>query len=68
MATILREHDARHFAVAGWFARAIEDLRRARLERRTYAELSELSDRELDDLGLNRATLREAARRAVDLR
>ncbi|MEM7723266.1 MAG: DUF1127 domain-containing protein [Pseudomonadota bacterium] len=32
-----------------------------RVYRRTLAELQDLSDRELDDLGLNRATLRSAA-------
>jgi uncharacterized protein YjiS (DUF1127 family) len=67
MATIARAHGAQHFAVAGWFTRTLDDLRRARLERQTYAELSALSDRELDDLGLTRATLREAARRAVEV-
>ena len=65
MATVARGHAPQHFVVAHWFARTLEDLRRARLERQTYAELSELSDRELDDLGLTRATLREAARRAA---
>ncbi|MEE4117924.1 MAG: DUF1127 domain-containing protein [Paracoccaceae bacterium] len=66
MATIARGHTPQHFAVAGWFARTLDELRRARLERQTYAELSALSDRELDDLGLTRATLREAARSAVE--
>jgi len=65
MATIARGHAPQHFAVASWFTRLADDLRRARLERQTYAELSELSDRELDDLGLTRANLRDAARRAV---
>lgn len=66
MATIARGHAPQHFGIAGWLARTLDDLHRARLERQTYAELSELSDRELDDLGLTRATLREAARRAVE--
>lgn len=65
MATLVRTPAHSHVAPAEWLARLRADLRRARLERQTYAELSELSDRELDDLGLTRATLREAARRAV---
>jgi uncharacterized protein YjiS (DUF1127 family) len=65
MATVIRGHAPQSLAVVGWFSRMLEDLRRARLERQTFAELSELTDRELDDLGLTRANLREAARRAA---
>ncbi len=66
MATITRGHAPRHFGVASWFTRLADELRRARLERQTYAQLSDLTDRELDDLGLNRASLRDVARRAAD--
>ncbi len=36
-----------------------------RLEARTYKALAALSDRELDDLGLNRSVLRSVAREAA---
>ncbi len=44
---------------------AVAHYRRYRLERRTYRELDALSDRELEDLGLNRAMLRSIAREAA---
>ena len=65
MATLVRTPAHSHVAPAEWLARLRAHLRRAPLERQTYPELSELSDRELDDLRLTRAPLREAARRAV---
>ena len=49
----------------GWFAGLQSDFRRWRMERQTLNALSNLSDRELDDLGIRRWQLREVARRAV---
>lgn len=49
----------------GWFAGAVAEFRRWRMERQTFDALSELSDRELDDLGIKRWQLRQVARRAV---
>jgi len=43
----------------------VKNLRQRRLYRQTIAELGALSDRELNDLGLNRATISAAARNAV---
>jgi uncharacterized protein YjiS (DUF1127 family) len=48
------------------FARAVADSwTRARAYRATYAELSALSDRELDDLGVSRWELAEVAYKSV---
>jgi uncharacterized protein YjiS (DUF1127 family) len=49
----------------GWLAALLSDFRRWRMERQTMDALSNLSDRELDDLGIRRSQLREVARRAV---
>ncbi|MHA6263885.1 DUF1127 domain-containing protein [Arenibacterium sp. CAU 1754] len=46
-------------AIKTWFTRR-------NLIRRTFNELSELSDRELDDLGLSRANLKHVAVVAAD--
>lgn len=65
MATAARQHSHSTFTFGTWLTKAFEDIRRARMERATFAALSNLSDRELDDLGLTRDSLAEAARRAV---
>ncbi|SEA00635.1 DUF1127 domain-containing protein [Rubrimonas cliftonensis] len=63
---------ARSDRATGFFDRAVATLRdigraytQALALRRTYQELSQLSDRELDDLGLDRASIGAAARKAV---
>jgi uncharacterized protein YjiS (DUF1127 family) len=40
-------------------------VQRYRVMRRTYAELSSLSNRELDDLGISRADIPDIARRSA---
>lgn len=50
---------ARLEAIKTWFTRR-------NLIRRSFNELSELSDRELDDLGLSRANLKHVAIMAAD--
>lgn len=48
------------------FVRALADsAQKAAAFRRTYAELSQLSDRELDDLGVSRWEIAEVARTSV---
>ena len=42
-----------------------KNLRQRRMFNQTYRELSELSDRDLNDLGLNRSMIRATARGAV---
>ena len=67
MATITHGHgSAPASTIGGWIADRLFDIRRWRLERQTFNALSELSDRELDDLGIRRWQLREVARRAVE--
>ena len=51
---------------SGWLAGIVATVRRWRIERRTYNELAALSDRELDDLGIDRAGLADVARRAAE--
>lgn len=66
MATITQGHvPTRVSASRGWFAGMLSEVRRWRMERRTFDALAELSDRELDDLGIKRWQLRDVARRAV---
>jgi uncharacterized protein YjiS (DUF1127 family) len=66
MATITHGHaPASSSTPGGWFSGLLSDFRRWRLERQTFAALSDLSDRELEDLGIKRWQLREVARRAV---
>ncbi|MEM6479227.1 MAG: DUF1127 domain-containing protein [Pseudomonadota bacterium] len=45
--------------IRAYAAERLEDFARYRDFRKTYAELQELSDRELDDLGIARANLRQ---------
>ena len=56
-------------SVVGRFAEmgreSAEAYRTWRLYRQTFDELRQLSPRELEDLGLNRATLRQAAHEAA---
>ena len=67
MATITHGHgSAPASTTGGWIADRLFDIRRWRLERQTFNALSELSDCELDDLGIRRWQLREVARRAVE--
>jgi uncharacterized protein YjiS (DUF1127 family) len=57
------------FARIGAHARSLVDAwRRAAAYRNTYSQLSALSDRELDDLGLTRGELHRRAYDAVYLR
>jgi len=50
---------------AGYFSRINAAVQRYRLMRRTFAELSALSDRELDDLGIARGDLYAIARESA---
>ncbi|RYH07686.1 DUF1127 domain-containing protein [Tropicimonas sp. IMCC6043] len=56
--------------MSAWFTATTESARRKvnqfRAYRRTLRELNEMSDREADDLGLNRSQFPEIARAAVD--
>jgi uncharacterized protein YjiS (DUF1127 family) len=65
MAFVTDQHPVRQRPSSGIVSRLLDMIARARLERRTFAELSDLSDRELGDLGLRRRDLREVARRAA---
>ena len=47
--------------LSGLFA----SFKRARLERQTVRELSALSNRDLDDLGINRSMIKSVARQAA---
>jgi uncharacterized protein YjiS (DUF1127 family) len=49
----------------GLVARLNKALADYRTYRRTYAELAQLTDRELADLGISRASIRDIAREAV---
>ncbi len=48
-------------ALRGLFARISDRLARRRVYKRTYLELSNLSTRELDDLGISRAMITRLA-------
>lgn len=52
-------------SIVAWFEALRDAVIRRRDFRRTYNELSRLSDRQLDDLGLNRSMLRQTAMRTV---
>jgi len=65
MAYVHNARPALRPAHSGFLAGLVDGLRRRRLEWQTYSELSDLSDRELDDLGLSRSDLRVVARRAA---
>lgn len=49
----------------GLFARLTEAYQRYRIESRTYAELSALTDRDLADLDIHRSMIRQIAREAA---
>ncbi len=49
----------------GWAARIADRWNRYRVYRRTYAELSALSSRELTDLGIGRSTISRLAHEAA---
>jgi len=51
--------------IGGWIARFRQSMADYRIFRQTLEELESLSDRELDDLGLSRAALRDVAHQAV---
>ena len=44
--------------LANWFKNLNQKLKQRRLERQTYNELSSLSDRDLQDLGISRTDIR----------
>ena len=54
-----------------WIAARVADYqeaaRRREVYRRTLAELETMSDRELNDLGISHAGIRELARQAADM-
>jgi len=47
--------------LANWFKNLNQKLQARRAEKRTYAELSRLSDRELNDMGIGRSDIRSIA-------
>lgn len=58
-------HSSGLAGIAAWFADLAERFDRWRLYRRTLTELSSLTDRELNDLGLHRSALQSVAWHAV---
>ncbi len=52
--------------VSSLFGRISEALAKRRVYKRTYAELSQLSTRELDDLGISRSMISRLAREAAE--
>ena len=48
--------------VANWFKNLSNKIQAKRLERKTYVELSRLSDRELQDMGIGRSDIPSIAR------
>ncbi len=63
--TMLTQTSPRRGAFAENLRSMREDYAKWRLFRRTLAELGDLGDRELSDLGLTRGAVREAARSSV---
>ncbi len=51
--------------IAGIFHAVVTTVQKRRVYRLTLSELSKLSDRELDDLGISRGNLHTIARRAA---
>ena len=47
--------------VANWFKNLNKTLQARRLEKQTYTQLSALSDRELQDMGIGRSDIRSIA-------
>ena len=52
--------------VANWFKNLRKNLQARRLEKQTYNELSALTDRELQDMGIYRSDIRSIARGTFD--
>ena len=52
--------------IANWFKNLNKNLQARRLERQTYLELSKLSNRELQDLGIGRSDIRSIAKGTFD--
>ena len=52
-------------AIEAWFAQALQMWRVRRDIRRTYKELSALTNRELDDLGLTRGDIARVSRESA---
>ena len=52
--------------IANWFKNLNKKLQARRLERQTYLELSKLSNRELQDLGIGRSDIRSIAKGTFD--
>ena len=52
--------------VANWFKNLSNKIQARRLEKQTYTELSRLSDRELQDMGIYRSDIRSIARGTFD--
>jgi uncharacterized protein YjiS (DUF1127 family) len=48
--------------VANWFKNLSNKIQARRLEKQTYAELSKLSNRELQDMGISRSDIPSIAR------
>ena len=52
--------------VANWFKNLNQKLQARRLEKQTYTELSALTNRELQDLGIGRSDIRSIAKGTFD--
>ena len=69
METTLNASPNLHAVNGGWLVRQLDTLRGAYVQhllyRQTVSELSDLSDRTLADLGLERSMIRSAAREAA---
>lgn len=52
--------------LANWFKNLNQKLQARRLEKQTYTELSRLSDRELQDMGIYRSDIRSISRGTFD--
>ena len=61
MSAIAQTIGLRGFRISGFIRDVVTSAVQYRLYRKTLAELQSLSDHELDDLGLTRATLRSVA-------
>ena len=52
--------------IASWFKNLNQKLQARRLERQTFVQLQNLSDRELNDLGIGRSDIRSIAKGTFD--
>ena len=52
--------------LANWFKNLNQNLKARRLEKQTYMQLQNLSDRELNDLGIGRSDIRSIAKGTFD--